>query len=52
MTSMVAERLCGSIPMMTGIGVLPDRRIGIRAGRHRYFELGKPISSHAPHGTR
>jgi len=48
----VAERQPVKEPMMTGIGVLPDRRIGIRAGRHRYFELGKPLSSHAPHGTR
>ena len=51
MISMVAERLCGSMPMMTDIGILPDRRKGIGAGRHRYFEPGQTPFQPRPHGN-
>jgi hypothetical protein len=44
MTSIVAERLCGSIPMITPLilFLLLDRAVIAEPGGHRYFELGKP----------
>ncbi|MFE9328846.1 MarR family winged helix-turn-helix transcriptional regulator [Nocardia sp. NPDC052278] len=37
--------------MMTGIGILPDRRMGIGAGRHRYFEPGQTPFQPRLHGN-
>lgn len=49
MTSMVAERLCGSIPMMTAptpsSSTRPSR---CQRGGERFFELGRPLLSHSP----
>ena len=47
MTSIVAERLCGSIPMITLAHPVPPARsadLG-EPGGHRYFELNKPLLS-------
>ena len=55
MTSIVAERLCGSIPMTTWLisVLLLDSCCGCRArGGHRYFEQNKPLLSLSPlHGS-
>jgi hypothetical protein len=56
MTSMVAERLCGSIPMTTwfiAAFLLGPAEIAEQGG-HRYFEQNKPLLSLSPahHGTR
>lgn len=53
MISMVAERSCGSIPTMTVIGVPPWTAIvvSVREGTAS-SSLGRPLSSHSPHGTR
>ena len=46
MTSMVAERLCGSTPMMTCAIRLPlPGSDDVSAGGQRYFELGIPLWS-------
>jgi hypothetical protein len=47
MTSIVADRLCGSIPMMTWLicFLLPSADVLDRRGGHRYFELSKPLLS-------
>ena len=48
MTSMVAERLCGSIPMTTWLilSSLPGPAMNAgRRGGHRYFEQNKPLLS-------
>jgi hypothetical protein len=47
MTSIVAERLCGSILMITPLilFLLLDRAVIAEPGGHRYFELGKPLLS-------
>ena len=46
MTSIVADRLCGSIPMMTR--PMPpsslDPTVDDRRGGQRYFELGRPLT--------
>ncbi|XGX80961.1 hypothetical protein LQK93_03810 [Terrabacter sp. BE26] len=44
MTSIVAERLCGSIPMITPIAVhLLVPSVMWKRGGHRYFEQNKPL---------
>jgi hypothetical protein len=51
MTSIVAERLCGSIPMITWLissPLLLDHAVLAEPGGHRYFELGKPLLSLSP----
>jgi hypothetical protein len=51
MISMVAERLWGSIPMMTVMGALLAWGV-CQQGGHRYFEQDKPLSSHSSPGAR
>ena len=55
MTSIVAVRLCGSIPMTTWlISVLHSIMLLVAepGGGHRYFEQGKPLLSLSPlHGS-
>ena len=51
MTSIVAERLCGSIPMITWLISSPSYSIMLfftEPGGHRYFELSKPLLSLSP----
>jgi hypothetical protein len=50
MTSIVADRLCGSIPMMTWLicFLLPSAELIEGRGGHRYFELSKPLLSLSP----
>ena len=45
---MVADRLCGSTPMMTRAtsDSLPESDM-VSAGGQRYFELGSPLLSHS-----
>jgi len=47
MTSIVADRLCGSIPITTMLIAPSTQSAGdvAGAGGHRYFELGKPLLS-------
>jgi hypothetical protein len=47
MTSMVAERLCGSIPTTTWLiaVLLLDPALTFEPGGHRYFEQSKPLLS-------
>ena len=52
MTSIVAERLCGSIPMITPTISSSGDPEDFRRGGHCYFELGKPLSSLPSHGAR
>src|SRR3954451_5358049 len=52
MTSIVADRLCGSIPIMTATGVLLLVHRGFQQGGHRYFEQNRPLSSHSSRGAR
>jgi hypothetical protein len=52
MTSIVAERLCGSIPMITPTGSSSALQVNSGRGGHCYFELGKPLSSLPSHGAR
>src|SRR6266581_2052015 len=49
-TSIVAERLCGSIPMITWfiLLLLPDHADLAEPGGHRYFELNRPLLSLSP----
>jgi hypothetical protein len=50
MTSILAERLRGSIPMITRLTLLllPDHADLGEPGGHRYFELNRPPLSHSP----
>ena len=48
MTSIVADRLCGSIPITTALIATPPPHLAgyLRGeGGHRYFELGNPLLS-------
>ena len=55
-TSIVTDRLCGSIPITTAIHLqssLTRSDTGIEPGGHRYFELSNPLLSHSrPGGAR
>jgi hypothetical protein len=53
MTSTVADRLCGSIPMITPTMPLLRRSTNrVAQGGHRYVEQNKPLSSHSLPGAR
>jgi hypothetical protein len=52
MTSIVAELLCGSIPMIMPTPSLLGYSVNLRREGHCYFELGKPLSSLPSHGAR
>jgi hypothetical protein len=50
MTSIVADRLCGSIPITTAL-IAPSAQLAGNfpgEGGHRYFELRKPLLSLSP----
>ena len=55
MTSIVAVRLCGSIPMTTwliSVLLLDPAAVAGQGGGHRYFEQNKPLLSLSPlHGS-
>ena len=47
-TSIVADRLCGSIPITTTDWSMPCSHLELfEQGGQRYFELGKPLLSHS-----
>jgi hypothetical protein len=53
MTSIVADRLCGSIPMITpAVLLLRHSTNRLAQGGHRYFEQNRPLSSHPLPGAR
>ena len=55
MISIVAVRLCGSIPMTTwliSVLLLDSAVVAGQGGGHRYFEQNKPLLSLSPlHGS-
>jgi hypothetical protein len=44
-TSIVADRLCGSIPITTADTCPPRSSAIVESGGHRYFEQSKPLLS-------
>ena len=46
-TSMVTDRLCGSMPMTTRVTLVPpcSSRMDVEQGGQRYFELCRPLLS-------
>jgi hypothetical protein len=53
MTSIVADLLCGSIPMITPTGASSLlKRTSYQQGGHRYFEQNRPLSSLSSRGAR